>query len=203
LVSRTPDAGYVKEDIDAPFPVFSIEALDGPIAFFKNEKDGNNIYSLCVMVIEVAPKTYSFFALTEYVDPEKPGGGFFGVWASNSEGATTKHFLSRLNKEKTGMEPTKVKVKLGSGKMKRVHEIRRIIHVTPRSKVESYTGGTREVEWSHRFEVRGHWVSLPGGLGKNREGDYCVKDWTWRVNHERGPKELPLIKKTRVVGEIE
>lgn len=82
------------------------------------------------------------------------------------------------------------------------HEINQIIHVVPKKrKKESTTplfGGV--IDWSHRWEVRGHWRKTEG-LGKDRAGLYCVSGFTWVKEHEKGPEERPLVKKIRVIDE--
>lgn len=184
--------GHAKDELDAPFPVFSIEKLNGVLSVF-DTADLAEHSSECILVIEISPTEYAYFTLTSQDR----------VWASNSEGKVIAHYLDRLKKERMGNESVRIKVQLGEGKSKRRHEIRRIIHVAPKVRVvqlESTKEG-KKIDWSHRFEVRGHWVSLPGGLGKDRAGNYCVKGFTWRSHHVRGDESLPLIKKVRVMKE--
>jgi hypothetical protein len=68
----------------------------------------------------------------------------------------------------------------------------------------------KEINWTHRWLVRGHWVTFwqddaktlvdYSKIGKDRSGEYYVKGYTWRVEHEKGPDEAPLIaNKTRIV----
>ena len=54
------------------------------------------------------------------------------------------------------------------------------------------------VDFSHRWQVRGHWRKI-AGIGKNREDEYTVSGYTFVCEHEKGPDHLPVIKKTRVV----
>jgi hypothetical protein len=186
------------EDLDAPFPVFSIENLQGHISTFE-DGNGGITFTFCVMVVELDPKEYVFFTLADFEAADK---GI--VFVSNTEGILVKEYLRLLNTHKMGLENVRARVQIKDGKGKRRHEIRQIIHVRSKKEVrklleEQEGQKKRTIDWTHRFEVRGHWVSLPGGLGKNREGIYCVNDWTWRVHHERGPKNMPLIKKVRKV----
>jgi hypothetical protein len=46
--------------------------------------------------------------------------------------------------------------------------------------------------------VRGHWRKV-NGIGKDRSGEYCVKEFTWVTEHDKGPDGKPLIRKTRIV----
>lgn len=188
------------ERIDAPFPVFSIECLDGPLDFFTTEHTTNpeNGTTLCILVIEIEPKFYGYYTLTESFDQH---GNLLGyaAWKSNNEGYTVEQYLERLSREKVGVESVRVNIRLGEGKHKRQQKIRRVVHVRPKSQAVNSPDASKAIDWTHRFEVRGHWVSIPGRLGKDREGNYCVKDFTWRTNYVKGPEHLPLIKKTRVV----
>lgn len=54
------------------------------------------------------------------------------------------------------------------------------------------------LEFSHAFKVRGHWRTInEKSLGKDRNGIYKVKGYTWVVEHIRGEGEL--VKKVRVI----
>ena len=56
------------------------------------------------------------------------------------------------------------------------------------------------IDWSQRWEVRGHWRRLDAdSIGKDREGNYVVKGWTWVKTHEKGDPSLPFIIKDRNV----
>jgi len=49
--------------------------------------------------------------------------------------------------------------------------------------------------------VRGHWRKHEG-IGKDREGIYGVEGFTWVSEHVRGPGNLPLVKKVRILEDI-
>lgn len=53
-------------------------------------------------------------------------------------------------------------------------------------------------EFTHRWEVRGHWRKCQG-IGKDRHGLYNQANRTWIRESVRGPQDLPLVKKTRVL----
>lgn len=192
--------------LDAPFPVFSIECLNSPIEKFPlGELWGEEAYgnTMCVLTVEFAPHEFGYYEYVEYYD--KNGLQRTGVWKANTSGKVVSAFLERLKREKVGMETTRQKIKIGNGSEKRIHRIRRIIHVCPKKYSDNYnTENSVSVNWSHRWEVRGHWVKLDPEnglprLGKDRDGNYCIAGWTWRVHHTKGPEHLPLIKKTRIV----
>lgn len=175
----------------APFPIFSIEIAGGlPVSVSEEDMEGPKVITNCILCVESSPGKYVTFCLFE-------GNGVVVVTAVKGMEGIVQEFVDRINKEKMGLERTKIKVDLGKGKAKRRHIIREVIHISP-NPVSYISNGTREVDWSHRFEVRGHWRRMPG-IGKDREGNYCVEGFTWVKEHVRGPEELPLVKKQRVV----
>lgn len=206
------------KQIDAPFPVFSIEVLSGHVLEITKSESGldarRRMYVDCIIVIEKSPKVFTYFALIEGVyapdivdmhnevfENKKIYGSVFGAVVMESEMVSeiVHEFIARLNREKIGAETVRHSVKIGTGSGKRMHRIRRIIYVAPKREVESSKSELpRSIDWTHRFEVRGHWRKTDK-LGKDREGNYCVEGHTWVVNHVRGPEHLPIVKKTRLV----
>lgn len=81
---------------------------------------------------------------------------------------------------------------------KQVIKINDIIYVGRRNDKTCISRNGRTLEYSHHFEVRGHWRKFDG-LGKNREGNRTVPGHTWVRSYEKGDKEAPLIKKIRIV----
>lgn len=57
---------------------------------------------------------------------------------------------------------------------------------------------SKKIDWSHRWEVRGHWRRIDG-LGKNRDGEYLIQNFTWVKSHIKGPEDAVLIKTTRII----
>lgn len=173
------------EELDLPFKTCAFECFDKT----------NHQYK-CWLINEIAPKEYEFFVLVNdgvkdaiIYDLNGPSYALFKTHAQS--------FLSQIKYGKTGIENTNIPVKLGSGKNKYTHKIRKIVHICNEKeylKTKSITG--KPIDWSHRWSVRGHWRRIIG-LGKDRNGDYSVANFTWVTDHIRGPEELPFIKKTR------
>jgi hypothetical protein len=180
-----------ERDLDSPFPVWSIECLNGPIAELESEK--NKIQVFCIIVKEYEPKKYGYFTYTRFNDE------FYYVFSNKSDGKIPEYYLNRLKNESSGIENVRERIKIGSGKGKEIHTIRRIVHVRPKKYQEPSSIEGRAIDWKHRWEVRGHWRKVEGGLGKDRAGDYCVSGYTWVVDFIKGPEDAPLIKKTRLV----
>jgi hypothetical protein len=192
---ETQNSDTVVERFDPPFKVFSIECINGPVGRFRGSQHAE-IGLYCIMVMELAPRQYQYFSLAN-----KPHGGWMVARPDKHVAPIVEKFLARLSTEKLGTETVRTRVKIGTGTAKRVHTIRRIVHVAPKRLVRNLAvaGPTQQVNWTHRWTVRGHWVSLPGRIGKDRDGNYCVADWTWREGSIKGPEHLPLVKKVRAV----
>lgn len=187
---------------DAPFPFFSIEVLgQSYIANLHDPKNGivKRTELACMFVFEEAPKQFEFYHYSFSPDDKQLSFGKLSPLFGNQ---ILEQFLGRLYSYKTGVENTRHFVKIGSGQNKRGMRIRRIVHVMPKKYVDREKDGElRHIDFSHRFNVRGHWRKIQSALGKDRSGDYTVHGFTWVVDYEKGPEHLPLIKKTRLVEE--
>jgi hypothetical protein len=110
--------------------------------------------------------------------------------------------LSIKNKEvRMGSERVNERVKVGSGKDRHLHKIKQVVHVALHvegNTLPSKSAQGGEIDWSHRWEVMGHWRRVPG-IGKSPSGEYGIKGFTWVNPHERGPENKPVIKKIRII----
>jgi hypothetical protein len=122
---------------------------------------------------------------------------------------TVRCFLDRLDRRQsvTGIEKTSERIKTSKG----IRKIKEVIHVVPKSLKDSVSIPGKTIDWSHRWEVRGHWRMLPiegtdtpdlTRVGKNRDGEFLSAGYTWVSDHVRGPETVPLIKKTRIVDSM-
>jgi hypothetical protein len=97
-----------------------------------------------------------------------------------------------------GNERVNERFKVGSGQGKQVVKIKDIIHIRMKRKQDhSQPGESQNIEWSHRWEVMGHWRKITG-IGKDDQGRYHVNGFTWVLPHTKGPEEKELVKKTRI-----
>lgn len=219
-VDSTDALGNFSE-IDLPFSSCSFEILNGSlISAIETLEDNQSLNQLsseqirtlkrtflirCILIREMFPQQFACFGLFE-----NPADKTFEVkyWRENkTEGelekdvffVTTTIFkiLNQLNTNGGYTEKIKERVKVGRGKNRIAHTIKTLIHIksTKSASSSSLLGG--RLDFSHRFEVMGHWRAVKG-VGKDREGNYCIENWTWVIPHVRGPEELPLIKKTRL-----
>jgi len=202
------------ETLSPPFEIMSMEKLSGEPLHTDDIKTTISIKISCIMVVETMPDVFSLFCYGSVLreKSQAPVVLHFKKEATMSRGNSSEGYfcvadalLDRINSpsEEDGLEKVRERIKIGSGKSKKVITIRKVIHIRPKLKRDRGEAieSTRTIDYSHVFIRRGHWRDLPGGLGKNRAGDYCVKDKTW-VNQSRpiGPKDKPLINKVRVVG---
>lgn len=183
---------------DAPFKVFSIEMESGPLpsqSVLVDESVKLGFKPYCILCEEIKPNKFRFITLIKDKDGKYPT-----IIPSTSEKNTVNYFLSLLKTQQTGLESVRLKLKIGKGSQKRFHTINHVIHICPKKDVSNYAKGTKHIDWTHRFSVRGHWRKQ-NGLGKDRQGIYCIDGFTWVTEHVRGPEHLPLVKKTRLVKE--
>ncbi len=180
-------------------------------------KDGSKIASAGVLAHETSPDTLSIYALELHNDRDngsQPKTVSFVAYhnvplqqlafdSSDTSGihqGMVRVWLDSLRRYETATETTSdvLFIPKGSSKKKKPHPIRQIIRILPkRESVAAITSGG-VVDWTHRWEVRGHW-RLVDGIGKDREGVYCVSGFTWVSPFLKGPEGLPFIQKTRVV----
>lgn len=137
---------------------------------------------------------------------EATQGFMFPVQAYAHDGITyaaLKIVVSAVKHLNTGRlfrdSEASVKIKTKTSTGKKVHKINEIIYVgSPKAaRVTSVSGKT--LEYSHQFEVRGHWRSIStNSIGKDRNGKRCTIGRTWVSDFVKGDKEAPLISKIRV-----
>lgn len=114
-----------------------------------------------------------------------------------------ERWLSLVNNGMLANEETDVRVTLPHRKRngeRATRDIRRIVRIMPKhtnhERVKPLTPNG-VIDWSHRWEVRGHWRKVHG-IGKNRAGEYIVIGSTWVREAIKGPEHLPLVQKTRI-----
>jgi len=193
-------------DFDAPFKIFSIEVDGDSYVTIARPEDALKFSIRCFLAVETA-SSWIYFA---YGDLDKGGKKEEMVIVSrNSLNQIAERFVNRLNsnKEIVGVEKNRTRLKVGKGKTKRFLTLRSIIHVKPKNtKVlfnEESLGIAKEIVWTSRWWVRGHWRGLEctTSLGKDRNGLYGEAGRTWVTEHEKGPDNAIPIKKTRLVME--
>lgn len=99
----------------------------------------------------------------------------------------------------TGQSKERIREKVKIDKKNKFFKVNKVVHIKPRkmSNNDYQRQVNSTVDWSHAFDVRGHWRKIKG-VGKNRSGDYCIEGRTW-VKPHRKKEELEYVKKQRVV----
>ena len=162
----------------------------------------------CYLFEEVGPRKFRVFSLRQYEGDKNPNIIEFNPNSDQGEYKTAIHvlslFLKTLHSYSIGTQDIKHKVKLGKQAANRFHTIRKIVHVVPKEKKEVYISQGKAIDWTHRWLVRGHWRDLPNSqsLGKDREGNYTQVGKCWVTEYEKGPEDLPLIQKVRVLNNV-
>jgi hypothetical protein len=205
-----PEVVHAEEspDLDLPFQTCffeNLKDLDGRPFMIKVDNNGQDAVIGGILLHEIAPTQYDCYYLyysargilhsvpRVVLNSNDLERGNPVAWVSQL-------FLDKLRHSDLGVEEVREKVKLGSGTGEKVfHPIRKIIRVAPKGQRASVLPAfSREIDWSHRWAVRGHWRRI-GGLGKNRAGEYCVQGFTWVSDFVKGPEGAPLVEKVRVV----
>lgn len=107
------------------------------------------------------------------------------------------HRITNLQGYQSGTARAAIRAKIKSGGQTYFHKIKQVIYLGLKQEQHSKRSVAGEaVDWSHRWEVRGHWRKITG-IGKDREGKAGVRGFTWVVPHVKGSEDLPLIKKIR------
>jgi hypothetical protein len=111
----------------------------------------------------------------------------------------------RKTSSEAGTVRVDARAKVGTGPNRRLMKVKDLVIVAPKkmkNDLANHIGTQKEIDWSHRWDVMGHWRKI-AGIGKDRNGSYTIKGYTWVIPHTKGPEEKPLIRKTRVVNDDE
>jgi hypothetical protein len=197
-----------------PFKTCWFEVFDGGVVSMMEGRKMHVVRG--ILIEEVGPNFFNYAALIDILDKDGPTtssvfafhDGVTSIGKMGELANILKHgvrfIIDRINTtDAVGLSKTSDRVKMKTSKGKIIHKIKKIVYITPkkeRDKAASDLGV--EIEWSHRWLVRGHWRKF-SGLGKDRAGNYCIKGHTWVTEHEKGPEELPLVEKVRVVSKTD
>ena len=108
---------------------------------------------------------------------------------------TFRRFRSDCAFANEKVSPIRMRVGTGADRTKvKINHIVRVMLKSERKVYERAAG--RVVDWSHKWEVMGHWRKVDG-IGKDRDGAYTVRGQTWVSPHTKGKGNL--VKKSRVV----
>jgi hypothetical protein len=112
--------------------------------------------------------------------------------------STAANLIQMLNTQTLGSFPMGATVKYKQNGENKFRKINKIIYVSTKKeyqKAETHAG--RTINWTHSWAVRGHWRKIQS-IGKDREGVYQMKGFTWIKDFKKGT-ELPFVEKMRIV----
>lgn len=198
--------------LDLPFRTCYFEYTNSELIL--GPREAHEIRAGFLMVHEVSFNDYMFVALDmkaatqnkmPWVNSISGGEGYEGMYLTFKK--VTRGMLDSINDSKNEVGQAKGTVIVSrkvfnkTGKVKEFTRPRDIIIIKPKTHTLKDLPGVRGfIEYSHRFEVRGHWRRLPENkIGKDREENYCIKGYTWVSSYVKGPEDAVLIKKKRIV----
>jgi hypothetical protein len=185
--------------INLPFDSCFYE-IDKGAMFGFDDADGTEIAILGLFITQFTPSQFkasllastkgrSFILSPEAIDPV----------IMNHILGTVYILTERFHSEHKGMASPRTSVKTrNTDGSKHFHRINKVVYVSGKKSAASFGMEEREIDWSHRWEVRGHWRRIEG-LGRDRHDQQIVKGYTWVKNYVKGDPSLPLVKKVRFV----
>jgi hypothetical protein len=176
-----------------PFKTCWLEVMNGGLANWDMPSGRWELRGL--LIEEYAPEKFNYVLL---VDQSNGRQALYALHDDMDYEQHTEKFrkvareaafqtISRLNNRslEAGVVNNHEKLKIKTAQGKIFHRIRKIIYVvSKKSRGLPIDGISQQVDWSHRWLVRGHWRSI-AGLGKDRDGNYCIAGFTWVTEHEK------------------
>jgi len=195
--------------IDVPFQTFSIQPADDWHGLYTQRSDAGMLNATLSVIHEETPTCLIIYSLYNFIPNDNQNIAMEFVERSilmldekpidtDSLYTPLAMYLSKLDNRTAKVEYTaRIKRKNRNTKKKETIKLKtQAIFIDPSKKFTQKTFGTREIEWTYSWEVRGHWRRLKG-VGKNRTGQKNVPGWTWVKSHTKGVGDI--IKKDRVV----
>lgn len=202
---------YKNEALDLPFDQCFFERTDG-LAYKlhltgKFKESDNYDSSMDINIFFLLVKSIGTFLEIRsivYVNGQK----HLAIFDSNNIDPNTLflkallvQILRSMKDGQMAIEKTNIHQKIKINDVKYHHKIKTIIHVVKHRKYpfDKYQEHN-DIEWTHRWEVAGHWRIIDG-IGKDRHGQYIMNGLTWVIPHEKGDASKTLVKKIRVFNE--
>lgn len=208
IISSQEEADSIKNreiPISLPFKTCFFE-MQGRSALMSEERETKNgkeiIHMICALIHEESPNNFYADVLIQ-----SSNDGFYFHTYGKSDQNLMLNLIGCLDlilrKSRIGTENINERIKIRNNKSKEKEfiKIKNIIRVSSKNiSKESYSKPIigQSVDWSHRWEVGGHWRRIKS-IGKNREGNYDVDGFTWVVPHVKGPEDKIVVKKTRLI----
>jgi hypothetical protein len=194
----TYDESQAPDVLDLPFETCVFEATDSTLFNLPTANPDYKSQDIQVLFITELREGYGFIGMTSEghfswaVDPEKDTYKIFMTCAQS--------LLNFVNSRNTQIGQARERIKFKHKKFGS-RFIKKVVHMRPKKYEEGFVAfySGYPVDWSHRWEVRGHKRFIgEGKLGKDRNGNYTWKSYTWVKSHTKGPEDKDLVKKIRV-----
>lgn len=203
--------------LSLPFPEIYIEAPDDDTFIFNGITHDNQKELVfvcdCFWFKEITPEKICFVMYgRKDKDPRSQPYTYHGVldltkrqyekYDSYAIALNTMiGFCERIHNESMGLEKHNRQYPMKVGSHKYSIGVPHIIRLAPKqTRHEVMPVLARNIEWQHHWWCRGHWRQKPGGIGKDRLGNYTMQNFTWVVPHRKGNKAGPEIKNIYMVG---
>lgn len=159
-----------------------------------------------LLVIESKPQEYMYFPYVEnYKEHDYSKIVYNGLPTEDKITLRTANnivmdILKKLkNANNTIFVNENYQFKLKKEGQKKINKIKEVIYITSDiKKISSVNKSNIVKKCGYRFDVRGHW-RVVNGMGKNRQGEYCINNYTWVRPCVKGDESLPHISKIRVI----
>lgn len=195
--------------VDLPFQTFSIEPANDWHSLYTENSDEGLLNANIIVIHEKTPEhlilytLYNFIPKKDSIKPvsfvEKSHLIFHGTGKPTGKTvlyAPISLYLSKLDNRTAKVKyHTRMKAKI-NGEKRLIKLKTNAIFIDIEKRYKQTRFGSQHIEWTHSWEVRGHWRRFTG-TGKNRDGLRCIENWTWVRPHIKGDGEL--VSKSRVV----
>ena len=192
--------------LDLPFPVCAFQVIGSPILKSQSHSCGVTFQIKAFVAIEETPEKHLFYCVGSRPDEAETVLNSRRIEKKGDRDTfmTTlaKQFLTAMKKRHLATEKINERIKVKTRTGTEFIKIKRLIHVRNRKDetAKGIYGGGGFLDWTHRWEVSGHWRKLQG-IGKNRAGEHVVEGFTWVIPHSKGPEGKPLVKKIRTFSD--
>lgn len=210
ILNKITAEGLNKLVLSMPFKTIWIESYSLSKAAYDNTLDPSQDFMAGTLIHEVEPYVFEFLAyILKSTNGEVVGTPLYinsvdcreqsvnlmkGSDDIRLQGAM--HLLAVLLQMSDGVMATEkvstvAHIPTPNGKT-RPREINQIIRIIPRNEINRAKPiFSREIDYSHRWTVRGHWRTVKT-IGKDRDGNPYL-GFTWVKDHIKGPEDKPLV----------
>lgn len=199
FISDMPTAGRT---LNLPFDTVFIEGLIGSLGVISLEDKLQ--YVMTIMIKEFSPSDYAFILTTATDMNQTATYGWNAYLSFHTKYKNVFNYIEKvleyINSKSNicGQASVNIRIKSKEAGKNKIKKIKKIVIVKNKKNKMTSFGGS-EIDWSHRWEVRGHWRSIRG-VGKDRNGDYKISGLTWVKDFVKGPEDKIFVKKTRIVN---